>query len=488
MKRSRELGMQTFDQSLFDLYEAGLITYEDALRNADSINDLRLRSSCTARKRRTATSSPASATSTSCPTRQTRTRSDDQGRRAFRRRAERAAAVLRLRRPEHRRRLRARTRRFTGRPRRRTRIRRRSSCTRARARSRSRSTTASTFRCPTSSCACIRPRPRCAATDRARRCCRSASATSTISEVEAVGHYAIRPTFSDGHDTGIYSWDYLLRPRACARTSCGSATSSGWRAAGASRDPTDASRTDERQDPFRLRGSRRADEKAQRVRGVFDSVAGKYDLMNDLMSLGLHRAVEALRGQRDRRARRACACSISPAAPATSRACSPSASAPTAQVVLTDINGAMLAAGRDRMVERGPAAPGGPVRRREAAVRRPAASTASASPSACATSRARTRRSPRCTGCCKPGGVAAVLEFSRVAAPLAPAYDWYSFNVLPRLGKLVAGDDASYRYLAESIRDAPRPGDARGHDGTSGLRPGRSAQPDGWRCRAASGL
>src|SRR5512143_4165293 len=55
----------------------------------------------------------------------------------------------------------------------------------------------------------------------------------------------------------------------------------------------------------------------------------------------------------------------------------------------------------------------------------------------------------------RPGGVAAVLEFSRVWAPLAPAYDWYSFNVIPRIGKLVAGDDASYRYLAESIRMHP---------------------------------
>jgi demethylmenaquinone methyltransferase/2-methoxy-6-polyprenyl-1,4-benzoquinol methylase len=55
----------------------------------------------------------------------------------------------------------------------------------------------------------------------------------------------------------------------------------------------------------------------------------------------------------------------------------------------------------------------------------------------------------------KPGGVAVVLEFSRVWAPLAPAYDWYSFNVLPRVGRLVAGDDASYRYLAESIRMHP---------------------------------
>jgi demethylmenaquinone methyltransferase/2-methoxy-6-polyprenyl-1,4-benzoquinol methylase len=55
----------------------------------------------------------------------------------------------------------------------------------------------------------------------------------------------------------------------------------------------------------------------------------------------------------------------------------------------------------------------------------------------------------------KPGGKLLVLEFSRVAPPLAKAYDWYSFNVLPRLGRLVAGDEASYRYLAESIRMHP---------------------------------
>jgi len=55
----------------------------------------------------------------------------------------------------------------------------------------------------------------------------------------------------------------------------------------------------------------------------------------------------------------------------------------------------------------------------------------------------------------RPGGTALVLEFSRVAAPFAPAYDWYSFNVLPKLGKLVADDEASYRYLAESIRVHP---------------------------------
>ena len=55
----------------------------------------------------------------------------------------------------------------------------------------------------------------------------------------------------------------------------------------------------------------------------------------------------------------------------------------------------------------------------------------------------------------KPGGVALILEFSKVAPPFQAAYDWYSFNVLPRLGKLVAHDEASYRYLAESIRVHP---------------------------------
>jgi len=55
----------------------------------------------------------------------------------------------------------------------------------------------------------------------------------------------------------------------------------------------------------------------------------------------------------------------------------------------------------------------------------------------------------------KPGGVVAVLEFSRVWQPLAPVYDWYSFKVLPRLGQFAAGDAASYRYLAESIRMHP---------------------------------
>ncbi len=194
-------------------------------------------------------------------------------------------------------------------------------------------------------------------------------------------------------------------------------------------------------------------DKAQRVRGVFDSVAGKYDLMNDLMSAGFHRlwkrfAVNATGVRTGMRVLDLAGGTGDLALLFARRV------GPTGKVVLTDINGAMLATGRDRLVNAGclvPVAqcdaeqlpfPDGQfdcvsiafglrnVTRKENAL-------------------AEMRRVLR------PGGVALVLEFSRVWQPLAPAYDWYSFNVLPRLGRLVAGDAASYRYLAESIRMHP---------------------------------
>ena len=125
--------------------------------------------------------------------------------------------------------------------------------------------------------------------------------------------------------------------------------------------------------------------KAERVRGVFDSVAPKYDVMNDLMSLGLHRAWKAYTVAVAAPARRATACSTSPAAPATWRAPSPSGRRDAALVVHTDINEAMLRQGRDRLLDEGLVLPTAALRRRVAAVRDRRASTSSASPSACAT-------------------------------------------------------------------------------------------------------
>ena len=181
------------------------------------------------------------------------------------------------------------------------------------------------------------------------------------------------------------------------------------------------------------------------------------------------------------------ACSTSRAAPATSRGCSPNAAGPTGRVVLTDINGAMLAEGRDKLLDARPRARRGAMRRREAAVSRPVRSTSCRSASGCATSRARRTRSPRCAACSCRGASRVVLEFSKVATPLAPAYDWYSFACCPVSGALVAGDEASYRYLAESIRMHPDQETLKAHDGTGGLRVGRIPQPHRRRGRVARG-
>ncbi len=196
-----------------------------------------------------------------------------------------------------------------------------------------------------------------------------------------------------------------------------------------------------------------ADDKAQQVRGVFESVAGKYDLMNDLMSLGLHRlwkrfAVNATRVRAGHR--------VLDLAGGTGDLALLFAERVGAggEVVLTDINGAMLARGRDRVVNAGRIVP---VLQCDAE-KLPFADGYFDCVSIAFGLRNVTRKEvalAEMRRVLKPGGVAAVLEFSRVHAPLAPAYDWYSFNVLPRLGKLVAGDDASYRYLAESIRMHP---------------------------------
>jgi demethylmenaquinone methyltransferase/2-methoxy-6-polyprenyl-1,4-benzoquinol methylase len=127
---------------------------------------------------------------------------------------------------------------------------------------------------------------------------------------------------------------------------------------------------------------------------------------------------------------------------------------PTGVVVHTDINGAMLVEGRDKLLDRGLALP--TVQCNAEALPFPdrtfdfvSIAFGLRNVTRKGAALAEMRRVVR------PGGAALVLEFSRIAAPLAPVYDWYSFNVLPRLGKWIANDDASYRYLAESIRVHP---------------------------------
>jgi demethylmenaquinone methyltransferase / 2-methoxy-6-polyprenyl-1,4-benzoquinol methylase len=195
------------------------------------------------------------------------------------------------------------------------------------------------------------------------------------------------------------------------------------------------------------------EEKARRVRGVFDSVADKYDVMNDVMSAGMHRLWK--RFAVDLSSARAGQLVLDLAGGTGDLARLFAARVgPSGTVVHTDINGAMLAAGRDKLLDQGTVLP--TVQCNAEAL--PFAARKFDVVSIAFGLRNVTRKDvalAEMRRVLKPGGVAIVLEFSRVAAPLAPAYDWYSFNVLPRLGRLIARDEASYRYLAESIRVHP---------------------------------
>ena len=197
-------------------------------------------------------------------------------------------------------------------------------------------------------------------------------------------------------------------------------------------------------------------EKARRVRGVFDSVATRYDLMNDLMSLGVHRAWKRITIEKAFLRPGMQVLDLAGGTGDLAALMAPRVT-PGGRVVLSDINEAMLRRGRERLLDRGvagenieycladaetlPFEDGGfdvvtiafglrNVTRKEAAL-------------------------AEMFRVLRPGGQLLVLEFSKPVEPLSPAYDLYSFQVLPAIGKLVAGDDASYRYLAESIRMHP---------------------------------
>jgi len=195
------------------------------------------------------------------------------------------------------------------------------------------------------------------------------------------------------------------------------------------------------------------DEKAGRVREVFASVAQRYDLMNDAMSLGLHRVWKrmavALSGVRpgDR------VLDVAGGSGDLSRLFHERVGT-AGEVLLTDINSDMLRVGRDRLIDAGAPLPAVQCD----AERLPFADRRFDCVVVAFGLRNMTHKDvalAEMRRVLKPGGRLLVLEFSRVAAPLRPLYDAYSFRVLPLLGERIAGDAESYRYLAESIRMHP---------------------------------
>ena len=194
-------------------------------------------------------------------------------------------------------------------------------------------------------------------------------------------------------------------------------------------------------------------DKARRVRGVFDSVASKYDVMNDLMSGGLHRVWKAYTVMVANLREGSQVLVIAGGTGDLSLAFARKVGS-TGRVVHTDINEAMLRVGRDRLVDAGVLLPtlvcdaeSLPVPDHHFDVVGVAFGL-----------RNMTHKDVALQEMCrvlKPGGKLLVLEFSKVAKPLSKVYDWYSFNILPQLGQMIAGDAESYRYLAESIRMHP---------------------------------
>lgn len=194
-------------------------------------------------------------------------------------------------------------------------------------------------------------------------------------------------------------------------------------------------------------------EKAKRVADVFDSVASRYDVMNDLMSLGLHRAWKAFAIEQSGVREGSRVLDVAGGSGDLAQALAKRAGT-TGQVWLTDINRAMLAVGRDRLMDRGLTLPLAQCD----AERLPFPSNYFDCVTVAFGLRNMTRKEAAIAEMrrvLKPGGRLLILEFSKIWQPLDKAYDWYSFKVLPWLGKRVAGDAESYRYLAESIRMHP---------------------------------
>jgi demethylmenaquinone methyltransferase / 2-methoxy-6-polyprenyl-1,4-benzoquinol methylase len=194
-------------------------------------------------------------------------------------------------------------------------------------------------------------------------------------------------------------------------------------------------------------------EKARRVGAVFDRVADRYDLMNDLMSLGMHRAWKAFAVAIARPRAGERVLDVASGSGDLARAFARRV-LPGGEVWLTDVNRSMLSRGRDRILDHGLLAPAVQCD----AERLPFPDRYFDCVAVGFGLRNMTRKEAALAEMArvlKPGGRLVVLEFSKVWKPLEPAYDVYSFKVLPWLGERVAGDAAAYRYLAESIRVHP---------------------------------
>ena len=199
------------------------------------------------------------------------------------------------------------------------------------------------------------------------------------------------------------------------------------------------------------------DEKAGRVRGVFDSVASKYDLMNDVLSMGLHRAwkaytvaVAAVRPGMQ-------VLDIAGGTGDLARAFA-HAAGDSGRVVLTDINEAMLRVGRDRLLDEGTVLPTVVCDAERLPFRDGAPDAGFDLVSVAFGLRNMTHKEAALAEMArvlKPGGRLLVLEFSKPVPLLQKPYDWYSFTFMPLMGELIAKDAESYRYLAESIRMHP---------------------------------
>lgn len=196
-------------------------------------------------------------------------------------------------------------------------------------------------------------------------------------------------------------------------------------------------------------------DKARHVREVFDSVADRYDLMNDLMSFGVHRLWKRFTiGMADLKPGQH-VLDLAGGTGDLTRLMAPRVGR-EGLVVLSDINAAMLGNGRSRLLDRGIS---GNVDFAQANAEQLPFPDASFDLVTMAFGLRNVTDKQQALNSIyrvlRPGGRLLVLEFSRPAAPLKPAYDFYSFSILPKLGRLVAKDEASYRYLAESIRMHP---------------------------------